>query len=225
MSPNSSNAPHRKSAIPDISRLAPLSTSVTEALALVNSPKTDLRHLALSLGKDPVLSAQLLRIANSPFYGMSGRIATIKEACVVLGSHTIQGMLLAVGAMERFPVSQQRVLDRNRAWRHSLLVAATARLVATTTHQECDTAFSAGLLHDLGSFVLDEIAPERLCQLPPTLDEEETLLNLEWNHGGFDHATLGATLARQWHLPLPICDAIAAHHQPVVDRSQPGLDD
>lgn len=211
--------------LPDIGRLPPLPASVTEALLLLNSPNVDMRRLATVLSRDPALTSRLLRVANSPFYGLSGRIATVKDACILLGIHTVRSILLAAGAMERFPTNQQRVLDRDSLWQHSLFVASAARLVATTPQQDVDTAFAAGLLHDLGRLLLDELCPEGLRQIPPDIDENDSLFELEHKYCGIDHASIGATVANKWHLPAPIIEAIAGHHHPSPDRSQAGFDD
>jgi len=135
--------------------LSSLPQVIVEVINIANSPDASIADLAGVVKKDPALTAKLLRIVNSPYYGQSREITTIHQAVVTVGLRTVTSVALAASIYDKFR-SMGQSIDRVRFWRHSLEVALTSRLIAREVgHDPAEEAFAAGLLHDIGSLVLE----------------------------------------------------------------------
>jgi len=196
-----------------LERVPPLPSAAHDISILVEGPNPDLAELAKTLGKDPVLTARVLRVANSPFFGLSRRVATAREACIVLGLHTLRNLVLSAAAVEAFDHDGRL----NEIWVHSARTATIARHLAVRLDgASSDAAFTVGLLHDIGALALYGLLPaeraaairERQAAVPCGVSEAERAVL------GFDHAAAGGAIARRWHLPSDIVEAIAGHHAP-----------
>ncbi|MDR0672723.1 MAG: HDOD domain-containing protein [Zoogloeaceae bacterium] len=164
---------------------------------------------------DQGLAMRILRLANSSFYGLSGRVASIDDAIVILGLRTLYTLALnaaALRAMTRPPCAGFAEMD---FWRHSIAVAVAARALAVACHRNPDVAFTHGLLHDIGQLLLASCFPDEYRQTLVGADERAvTRLARERALLGVEHAQAGALLAAQWGLPPDFVTAIAQHHAP-----------
>ena len=171
----------------------------------------NLTQLAEKIGQDPPMVAHILRIINSPFYGMSREIASLREAIVLLGLNRVRDLLFSTCLMNSLPI-QNKDFDYLFFWHHSLSVANCARLLATHMGSGEDVAFTAGLLHDIGKLVIVLIFPNEyalLAKEPPYLS-----INRERQLMGFDHVEIGSKVAQHWNLPWVIQEAIEQHETP-----------
>ena len=198
-----------------LERLPPFPQAAARALQELGRDNTDFTRLEQAIGSDPVLTARILRIANSPFYGLPRKIAAIKDACILTGAPTLRNLIVAAVAMRQFPVNKSALLDRAALWRHSAQCAAFAAELAPVARQARDTAFTAGLLHDIGKLAIDALFPEECTRIR----ERGETLSAEIDVLGATHADIGARVAELWRLPPAICDAIAAHHAPLPGNS------
>jgi putative nucleotidyltransferase with HDIG domain len=175
-------------------------------------------HVAQTLAQDPSLSARVLRLSNSSFYGMSRDVASIQDAVILLGMRTIKSLALVAAS---FPWLQKALngkgLNPDLLWQHSLVCALISKDLAKKSELvDSELAFCVGLLHDLGQVVLclwnegdSEVENlEELIGLAPTFDAAER------EKYGYDHAEVGGALASAWNLPEVYCDAIQHHHRP-----------
>lgn len=193
-----------------LQRLPPFPQAAARALEELGSDSVDFTRIDHVIGSDPILTARILRIANSPFYGLPGKIAAIRDACMLTGTPTLRNLIVASVAMSQFQRAKTSNTDRGAFWRHSAQCAAFAAELATVTRQPRDAAFTAGLLHDIGKLALDALVPDdyaRVHEHGGTLDAETSVL-------GITHAEIGARVAQLWRLPPSIRDAIAGHHAP-----------
>ena len=193
-----------------LERLPPFPEAATRALEELGRDNIDFTRLEQVIGRDPVLTARILRIANSPFYGFPRKIAAIKDACILTGAPTLRNLIVASVAMRQFPVNNSAPLDRAALWRHSAQCAAFAAELAPAARQARDVAFTAGLLHDIGKLAIDALFPEECARVRACGDS----LSAETEVLGATHADIGARVAELWGLPHAIRDAIAAHHTP-----------
>lgn len=171
----------------------------------------NLSHLADKIAQDPPMVARILRIANSPFYGMSREISTLREAIVLLGLNRVRDMLLSVCFLKLMPVPHKD-FDYPLLWHHSLAVADCARQLGMYTGIAQDIAFTAGLLHDIGILVIVLQFPDEYCRVikgahPDRVATERRIF-------GFDHVEIGSKVVRHWNLPLAIQEAIEQHETP-----------
>jgi putative nucleotidyltransferase with HDIG domain len=198
--------------IQEASKLPPIPKAAQKALQLIRNPASNASDLAGILGVDQVLAAQVLRRANSAYYGMENRIVTVQQAVVVLGLNIIRELIMS-SAVSRYldrPLSGYQ-LGRGELWHHALGTAIGARLISKRQHLKIDEeAYFAGLLCDIGKLIFST----HLEQVDLNMPECESFLDVERAHFGIDHAMLGAEIARHWQLPEDLVTAIAYHHDP-----------
>ena len=134
--------------------LPSLPAVVSELLASIDQEDLDTHALASKITLDQALTAKTLRLANSSFYGMPSKVNTIHQAVAVLGFHSIRTLVTACAVTSSFPAAPASGLDFPAFWRHAVASAVCARVLAPYCRISPDTAFTAGLLHDLGTLVL-----------------------------------------------------------------------
>ncbi len=199
----------------NLHQLPSIPAVVQELIVSFDNPDLDSHHLAQKIGQDQALSAKVLRVANSAFYGLPRQVGSIQEAVTVLGFGTVRSLVLSAGFVGAFSTDDEVCVDRNLYWQRSLATATYAKAVAKCLRQDGEMAFSAGLLHDIGILVLDVCDHERFTALWQSLQGEENgLIEAERAAFGFDHAELGAEVTRRWKFPPVIEDAIRYHYQP-----------
>lgn len=195
-----------------LSQVRPFPHLVKNAIKLIDSGSSDTRDLADVINKDPILSARLLSLANSPFYGMSKKITEVENACVILGNNIIRNILFSAGAMQCFPVTE----ERKKIWSHSIEVATVAQLLAENLNQSPTKAYMAGLLHDVGKFLLLDLFPEYQVVISSgdSMSYEKSI-DKEAGEIGIDHAQAGAKIIEIWNLPEEIRAIVEKHHSPL----------
>lgn len=195
--------------------LGSLSVVVMEVLSLLGRCNVDLYAVEQCIGKDPGLAARILRIANSPFCGVTTEIATIKEATVALGVNTIRNIVTTAGVMALFSDHGDGGFDRLAFWQHAIGTAVASRVVASHSGQEAETGFTAGLLHDVGKLVIHTVLPAEFNHARQIAREQGCLLReAEQELLGFDHACAGGLALERWGLPRGLSLAVRDHHRP-----------
>jgi len=184
-----------------------------------NSSSTD---IAKAVSQDPSFTLRLLRVANSPLYKVSSTVDTVAKAVALLGTAQIRNLALSMSVANSFSGLPNKLVSMENFWRHSLLCALAARLLAKEAGR-CDpeTLFTAGLLHDIGELVIFNRMPAEAKEaLLLVLDspDEIPVYEAERQVAGLDHAEVGGELARQWQLPPLLTECIAYHHD--IDKAQ-----
>lgn len=197
-----------------IGDLPPLSQAVNKALELIRDPASNLAEVANVLALDQSMASLVLRWANSAYYSPLQPIKTVHQAVAYLGQNAVQSLILTASVaslMDRQVPGYY--LARGELWKHAVGVAGGARLAAQHLGQEvAEEAYHAGLLCDIGKLAFEVF----LRDIDPFNAEWHQMPfdYLERHYFGIDHATLGGELARRWHLPDPLPQAIAFHHRP-----------
>lgn len=203
-----------------------LPTSAMRVMSLTKNPDIDVNALADLIGQDPALAASILRQANSALYGYARRIASLAEAVVLLGFQTIYSLTLsaAVAPMLKTELTGY-CLDQEGLWKHSLLVGLISRKLCRRLHLPIgETAFTAGLLHDIGKLILSIYVQEVGGYLLKKIEQQKlSYVEMEQKVIGFDHATVGGFIIKHWNLPEPLVDAITHHHHPEKSVAEPVL--
>ena len=183
---------------------------------VLQSPQSSLGTLGEAIEKDPDLTARLLRLGNSSFYGFSSRLATVAEAISLIGIQQVEDLIVASSIVERFRGVADEFVSMESFWRHSLACGIGARLLAIQRRlPKADKFFVAGLLHDLGRLVLFGEAPEAAQEIFQLYQKERLLLReAEARVLGFDHQQIGEALLRHWKYPPNLVQAVACHHHP-----------
>lgn len=185
---------------------------VRELIQSFNQKDPDLLRIADKIAKDPVLSAKLLRLANSARYGCSRQIATVRDAAVRLGTDTVRNLVLASALVES--VDAVPGIDLKHYWSHVFEVAELTKLLDKHLGGRGENAFTCGLMHNLGRLVMHKGLPENLVSRITDLEPLKGRANAEQAVVGFDYAELGSELAKQWSFPDFMCDAIRWHYNP-----------
>lgn len=184
----------------------------------VNSEESTLENLGAILQLDPFLTAKLLQLANSAYYGTSVPAETAKDAIFRLGVKQTQDLVFSISAKSAFDKISNDLVTNEDFWKHSLLCAVSAQSIAKKIKMHsADTLFTAGLLHDIGDLVLFKLEPEKSTEaLELNMDLYDGLdqSTAELSVFNFDHAELGSRLAAHWSLPEVLKICIAHHHAP-----------
>ena len=214
--------PTQAEIINGLGRLPGLSPAVQAILPRLGDDTLNAEELANMLSKDPVLAARALRLANSPFYGLSRQIGSLREAVAILGFGSLRGLVLSAGLISAFSAAN------GAGVRHSLAAAAAATTLAAGLGLERHTAFTAALLHNLGALLLGHFAPLPWATLTDGPDsaaaDDNAHLARERQVFGYDHCELGAEITRRWNFPASIQSAIRHYPLPPAQPAEPVTD-
>ena len=197
--------------------LPALSQAALSAIRATESSDSTAASIAAIIGMDQALSARILKLANSSFYGLARRVSETREAIVILGMPTVRSLCILAATMPLLSKSLKGYeTDAHALTRHALGVAIGAQTIAKRS--KCvspDEAFTAGLLHNIGKLVLSVWIEDKLngmvllaTQTGTTFDEIERKVM------GYDHCEVGAHLAENWNLPPSVVQSIRFHHSP-----------
>ncbi len=192
---------------------------------VVNDENTSAFDVAAILAEDLAMSAKVLKLSNSAFYGFANPVPSVRQAIVMLGMNEVKNIVLSASALGAFAGKGVGAEYQEQFWRHSLAAAVAGRMMIrvhdVSDHARAETAFSAGLLHDIGRMVLACYAPEKLRQILAVQAERQLdSLRAEEEVLGFNHTHVGSFLARCWNLPGELIEAIEYHHTPFEAESQ-----
>ena len=192
-----------------------LHTQVTDELKSENGSMDVVGKL---ISQEPVMSAKILQVVNSAFFGLTREVSDTTECVMVLGAERIKALILLAGVFSQYAAAKCPGFAPEPVWGHSIQVGAFARAIAlaeTKNARTAEAAFTAGLLHDIGKLILAGNLPEMYDTVQKLKASKQiTMREAELEILGTSHAELGACLLATWGLPLPILEAIAWHHEP-----------
>ena len=195
-------------------RLPPFPQVAVKVLQLARDENVQLHHLCDLISSDPAFASEVLTVANSLLYAPRYPSTSIIQAVAVLGANTLQGMCVTVGVRAYLGKTLNLPATRN-LWRHNLACAIVAQRLAQGGFIDKDTAFTSGILHDVGRMGLAVVQPAAYAGL---LDRHrgspETMLDAERGLFGWDHCETGRQLVSGWKLPEEFEAVVAEHHEP-----------
>ena len=204
-----------------ISYLEPFSTAATRALDLMKSPLVSPDELAEIIKFDQTLTANILKVCNSSYYGCSRKVSNIKQAIILLGSTELRRIILMSGTRGYYKKKRPGYENQSgELWLHTIAVAALGEILGERFEEEKrDKIFITALLHDIGKVIVSDFLK----------DKAETVRELVENNGmsfidaerevvGHDHAEVGGLVLDQWHFPDDIVRTVRLHHQPPSDN-------
>ncbi len=214
----------REQILSSVRSVRSLPTAAVEVVRLLQDPELTIADLAQTIEYDPALTSNVLRLANSAYFGCARSIGSVRDAIVRLGTN--KTFRLAV-ASAFAPLARQAVkgydLPPGELWKHSIAVALGAeRLAEVLGRKGADYAFTAGLLHDIGKLVLGNFVEVDAAPLAAMAFQERVSFEVtERRVLGIDHAEVGAVLLEGWNLPPCVVRVVRWHHVP---GSVPGED-
>jgi len=191
-----------------------MSGSVSRISTMLNNVNVSSRSLTEAISYDPILTARILRLANSPVYSLQKNVTTLKTAVEVVGMKAIYEILIIGLAADSFAREIRDSREGQRIWEHSLAVALVSRELGRVLGlRGTEEAFICGLLHDIGKILLLRADFENYSIL--LAEENEVLmLNCEMTSYGYTHSQIGSFVANRWSLPDGVCHSILNHHDP-----------
>jgi len=207
----------KKKILGSVGQLPPMPQTVLKARQIMSNPGSDFKELGDLLETDQAIAAKVLKLANSSYYGLSGKISSIKHASVVLG-HKALGELITMGGTASILGKNLEGygLDAGQLWRHSLGVAFGSRIIANRKNPAlANDAFTSGLLHDAGKLILNPYVMERKELFDQLIaGGQESFLAAEKTLLEFDHAEIASEVCEKWNIPQSLATAIRYHHHP-----------
>ncbi len=219
-----------KKTIAQIDTLPSLPSLYAEIMQELHSPSSSLQKVGQIISKDVAMTAKVLQLVNSAFFGLQRHVSNPPQAVNLLGLDTIKALVLSVQIFSQFPANRSPSLSFEGLWKHSFSTGVLAKAFAQMEHQSkimIDDSFMAGLLHDMGILILAMNFPDRYGEAKQREKEGDLLAwQAEKEVFGSTHAEVGAYLVGLWGIPDPIVEGIAFHHDPaqhVEDRFSPLL--
>ena len=172
--------------------------------------------LANAIRNDPGLTARLLRIVNSAYYSFPTKIETVPRAITIVGTDELTSLVTATSVLKTFGSGLDAIFDMNTFWRHSIATGVMARILgAKRNEQNIERFFVMGLLHDIGRVLMFTHIPKHMrAALYRSSIEQIPLVQVESDDIGFNHAAVGAALARSWRMAAGQQEAVSYHHRP-----------
>jgi putative nucleotidyltransferase with HDIG domain len=195
---------------------------------VVHSKNASVQQVAEVLRSDPATSAKLLRLVNSPYFGIPGGVSDVARAIPFVGFNTLYQLVLSITVFDTLRIGIDGV-DPRALWTHSLTVATAAReLAQEIKYSDPGACFTAGLLHDMGKIALAKLDPDKLVATLATMRAEGVSQEVaEKQHGVMPHDRVGSQLAKLWKFPAGLVTPIEQHHSvhrpEVRDRLVPHL--
>ncbi|MCP4254768.1 MAG: HDOD domain-containing protein [Candidatus Scalindua sp.] len=200
-----------------VKEMPPLPQSITQILEITKDDSSSSRELAKVLGQDPTLAVNILKIANLPVYGFSGRISTISHAVVCLGLETIKSIALTSSTHDMLNKEIPAYsLGEGMLWQHSISSSTCAKVIAQRIgYKDDEEAYIAGLLLDIGKIILSGFAEDEFNQVVERAENDGIPFNIaEQEILGYDHPQVGGRVIKKWNLPSALVEAVLYHHQP-----------
>ena len=204
--------------IEELERLPAQPSVAVRTVWVADQPTSSSKDLAAALTADPSLTARVLRLANSAYYGLSRRIADVAFAVTVVGFPTVRAMA-AVHASGLFEPGEHTVPDGY--WEHSVATATVCSVLAPRAGVRPNQAFPLGLLHDLGSALLYRADPARFEAVHAEARDGRALRAAEKAAYGLAHDEAAARVFSAWRFPETFIDAVADHHAHPATLTEP----
>lgn len=199
-------------------RLPSVPALYVEIVEKAKDPEVSIEEIGAIISRDIGMTAKVLHLVNSAFFGLRREISTPEEAVTYLGLETVRSLVLSLHAFGQFESPRMKGISLEALWNHSLQVAVAARKLATleeSGRKMGDGAFVSGMLHDNGKIILAYNFPDEYAALRKTPElDSATMLEAESQAFGANHAEVGGYLLGLWGLPTPIVEAITFHHNP-----------
>jgi putative nucleotidyltransferase with HDIG domain len=189
---------------------------VPKILAILEDDDANASTIADAISHDPALTARILRLANSAYYGLSGQVSTLQKAIVLIGLRSVKSIALTIPLVGAIPARRlPGIFSQSELWIHSLAVAiAIQRLAHRCGFRRPESLFLAGVMHDIGKAVLGEYYSHSFQHALTAVQRREYpfLKDAERDIFGIDHGEVAALLLTHWRFPTSISSVIAHHH-------------
>ncbi|CAM3902172.1 HDOD domain-containing protein [Vibrio aquimaris] len=195
-----------------INELPRIQKVLQDLLNMVNEDEVDFEQLSKKISTDQVLSARLLRMANSAHFGGNTPVSSVHQALLRVGTGPIRTLVVASVLSSAFP--KVETLDLNQYWIDTFEVSVIASKIAEQMKADPHEVFTTGILHNIGELMIHTLVPEAAVQIATRAQNGEDAISVQEELLNISAPALGAKLAKSWHFPAPMVDAIANFHEP-----------
>lgn len=192
---------------------------VQEVIQMLNNEEVDLKDVVEKINLDQVISAKVLRLSNSSYYGLSRKVNNLNDAISLIGVSSLRTLVIASGVTSAFKTIPN--IDMHRFWRHSLITASIARDICKIQKKPSETAYVAALMHSIGQLLIHIVFPtggrdiEEMCRGQSVLERK----SVENATLGIDHCQVGEELAKRWNFPEEIQRVIRYYADPLNPKA------
>ncbi|MHC9539203.1 MAG: HDOD domain-containing protein [Vulcanimicrobiota bacterium] len=197
--------------------LKTLPATFYQVSALLEDPTSTAGDVGRVISADQVLSAKLLAMVNSSFYGFSSKISSITKAAATIGFAGVRNLVLSTSVTDLFLMhSGDEAFNRVDLWKHCLGCGIAAKVIGNLLRRpDCEELFVAGLLHDIGKVIIDQYMNAKFVRILNYAENTcRLLIEAESEVLGYTHCQVGEMVASRWELSLPVREAIVNHHCP-----------
>lgn len=210
----------------NIKNIPSLPEIITKSIEIMQDKNTSSETLAKIISNDIGLTARVLKLVNSAYYGFPKQISTVKQAISILGFTTIKGLIISASVFKMFSENlNYSYFNYKDFWKHSMLTASAARMLAKHSDiVKSEDIFSASFLHDIGKIILAKYDKENYLKVYKSeYFDDIDFMKKEEVYCGLNHCEIGNIVAYSWNLPEIFCEIISNHHNP--DRSYKYFDE
>ena len=202
-----------------LTEIPTIPTFMSQVLQALDNPQLSASQLASLIERDQALTAKVLRVANSPFYGFACKISTIDLAVVIMGVNALKEIVMSLIVQKFFSKLKLQMFDVKSFWHYSVFCGSGARLIARKLgYRLAGEAFVAGLTHDIGILIIVENFRKQFAEIRKLQRSKGlSLTQAEQEILNCTHADIGAWIGERWNLPLKLCAAISNHHTPFTE--------
>ncbi len=199
-----------------IKTLPPFPATIQKVMALANDPDSSLTELVAVIRLDQAITANILRICNSSYFGLRMPVDNVNDAIVHMGKRNVLRAVMTSGLSRYFRTTKGYDVKGGELWEHAVAVALMSQICAARISRPDDSRlFTAAVLHDIGKVVLGEFVHEAWRKIQELVENKKySFLEAEEEVIGVNHAELGGEIALIWKFPDEILKAIAFHHRP-----------
>ncbi|MDY6934737.1 MAG: HDOD domain-containing protein [Spirochaetota bacterium] len=209
-----------KTSIEKMPALSPVINKINE---VANDKGASAQDLTDVIQLDPVLTAKVIRMVNSAYFGLSQQIKSLKQAVVMLGINTIKNVALSSSFLSIVNLKGQSSLDGEEFWQHSLGVAVASKLIARRLGVDetyIEEYFIAGLIHDIGKVLINNFFPDEMNEiLAASSKKDEPIVEIEKRIMKLSHEEIGIAIGKKWKFENALLFAVGKHHHPVLQGS------
>jgi len=214
-----------KNQVQNIINLPPLPNITMEIIGMIDNPNINVQTLSKAIAKDQVITSKVLKVANSPFFSYPRIISTIDFAITILGYEAVKEIVLSASYIGHFKNYKNDQFNTESFWLHLTSSSVISREIAKSIkYPLVGEAFIAGLIHDMGIFIMSQFFQKEFNQLLElTSKEDKNLLDIENEIFGATHTEIGSWLLEKWNFPPQLVEAVKYHHTPEKASINPKL--
>ena len=195
-----------------------------QVLQLLDNPDVEIEEVVDLMMSDPVMTARILKLINSPVFKPTHEITSLKRALVYMGLRHVREVALTTSLIQAFE-EDSGALGADTFWEHSFGVGMVSKIIARQVgYRDLEKAYIAGIIHDLGEIILSNYMREPFIKVLDSIrNRSTTLVSAEIELLGTSHCEVGLCMARKWNFPEAYCEVIALHHSPAEAVIEPVL--